>query len=87
MATPIRFELTIFAVTGRHVKPLHHGAVSYSFEAFVLRASNENYFTTKVPIWQVLFSDFFKKFPYLQDASKGSVCTIILHNQSYAFRE
>ena len=28
MATPIRFELTIFAVTGRHVKPLHHGAVS-----------------------------------------------------------
>ena len=28
LATPIRFELTIFAVTGRHVKPLHHGAVS-----------------------------------------------------------
>ena len=26
VATPIRFELTIFAVTGRHVKPLHHEA-------------------------------------------------------------
>ena len=31
MATPIGFEPTIFAVTGRHVKPLHHGAVSYFF--------------------------------------------------------
>ena len=29
MATPIRFELTIFAVTGRHVKPLHHGAICF----------------------------------------------------------
>ena len=28
VATRIRFELTISAVTGRHVKPLHHGAVS-----------------------------------------------------------
>ena len=26
MATRIRFELTIFAVTGRHVRPLHHRA-------------------------------------------------------------
>ena len=32
LATPIRFELTIFAVTGRHVKPLHHGAVSPLFQ-------------------------------------------------------
>ena len=29
LATPIRFELTIFAVTGRHVKPLHHGAICF----------------------------------------------------------
>ena len=29
MATSIGFEPTIFAVTGRHVKPLHHEAVSY----------------------------------------------------------
>ena len=34
LATPIRFELTIFAVTGRHVKPLHHGATF--FRSFVL---------------------------------------------------
>ena len=27
MATPIGFEPTISAVTGRHVRPLHHGAV------------------------------------------------------------
>ena len=30
MATSIGFEPTIFAVTGRHVKPLHHEAVSTS---------------------------------------------------------
>ncbi len=29
MATRIRFELTIFAVTGRHVRPLHHRAATY----------------------------------------------------------
>ena len=29
LATRIRFELTISAVTGRHVRPLHHRAASY----------------------------------------------------------
>ncbi len=29
MATRIRFELTISAVTGRHVRPLHHRAARY----------------------------------------------------------
>ena len=29
VATRIRFELTISAVTGRHVRPLHHRAASY----------------------------------------------------------
>ena len=37
MATPIGFEPTIFAVTGRHVKPLHHGAVSYLSEPLAFR--------------------------------------------------
>ena len=37
MATPIGFEPTIFAVTGRHVKPLHHGAVSYFSERLAFR--------------------------------------------------
>ena len=64
MATPIRFELTIFAVTGRHVKPLHHGATFFrSFEAasVFLSASNKNYFTTRKGFWQVLFL-FFSNF-------------------------
>ena len=65
LATPIRFELTIFAVTGRHVKPLHHGATFFrSFEvaSVFLSASNKNYSTTRKGFWQVLFLFFFKLF-------------------------
>ena len=65
LAPPIRFELTIFAVTGRHVKPLHPGATFFrSFEAasVFLSASNKNYSTTRKGFWQVLFFIFFKLF-------------------------
>ena len=37
MATPIGFETMIFAVTGRHLKPLHHVAVSYFSERLAFR--------------------------------------------------
>ena len=33
MATPIGFEPTISTVTGWHVRPLHHGAVSQLFDS------------------------------------------------------
>ncbi|WP_292297215.1 hypothetical protein, partial [Megasphaera sp.] len=60
-------ELTIFAVTGRHVKPLHHGATFFrSFEvvSVFLSASNKDYSTTRKGFWQVLFlffSNFFNR--------------------------
>ncbi|WP_444318492.1 hypothetical protein, partial [Megasphaera sp.] len=72
--------LTIFAVTGRHVKPLHHGATFFrSFEvvSVFLSASNKNYFTTRRMFWQVLFlffSIFFvgmKKTPVMAEAITG----------------
>ena len=35
VATRIRFELTISAVTGRHVRPLHHRAASYLISIYI----------------------------------------------------
>ena len=31
MAVPTRFELAIFAVTERHVRPLHHETIGWSY--------------------------------------------------------
>ena len=100
MATPIGFEPTIFAVTGRHVKPLHHGAVSYLSEPLAFR---QKVFYHVPLVLASLFFIFFiicsfpfqnpvrpsyqaKKIP-CPDRGKGLVFHIILHNRSFAFPE
>ena len=79
MATPIRFELTIFAVTGRHVKPLHHGAISHisSFKDFSVPRTR-NIIPRSLEFGKYFFKLFSIFFNFFSANVKSLIVTIFL---------
>ena len=75
MATSIGFEPTIFAVTGRHVKPLHHEAIHIS-EPLSFR---QKVFYHRVTSLASLFFTFFYFILFFQKKSPVEWQGIYIH--------